>query len=97
MLARVAAIGGATATEGRSIPHRHVAGFALGVARMTWLTSAVAFTLVEDAGQGGRLHIEWIDWYNAVHLHGEIGDTPPAEREADWYRHDRAAPAALTT
>ena len=35
--------------------------------------------------------IEWIDWYNAHRLHGEIGDIPPFQREADWYRH--AAPA----
>ncbi len=41
--------------------------------------------------------IEWIDWYNAVRLHGEIGDVPSAEHEADWYRHNPAAPAALTT
>jgi putative transposase len=41
--------------------------------------------------------IEWIDWYNAVRLHGEIGDIPPTELEADWYRHNPAATAALTT
>ena len=41
--------------------------------------------------------IEWIDWYNAVRLHTEIGDIPPAEHEAHWYHHNPAAPAALTT
>jgi transposase InsO family protein len=41
--------------------------------------------------------IEWIDWYNAVRLHSEIGDIPPAEHEANWYRHNPAATAALTT
>lgn len=41
--------------------------------------------------------IEWIDWYNAVRLHSEIGDIPPAEHEADWYPHNPAAFAALTT
>jgi putative transposase len=41
--------------------------------------------------------IEWIDWYNAVRLHGEIGDIPPAEHEAVWYRHNPAAPAVYTT
>lgn len=56
VVARVAAIGGAAAKEGRSILRRHAAGFALGVAAMTWLTSAVAFTLVEDVGEQGRLH-----------------------------------------
>lgn len=41
--------------------------------------------------------IEWIDWYNAERLHGEIGDIPPAEFEADWYHRNPAAAAALTT
>jgi putative transposase len=35
--------------------------------------------------------IEWIDWYNATRLHGEIGDIPPLEHEADWYRHNTPA------
>jgi putative transposase len=35
--------------------------------------------------------IEWIDWYNATRLHGEIGDRPPFEHEADWYRHNTPA------
>jgi transposase InsO family protein len=30
--------------------------------------------------------IEWISWYNRARLHGEIGDVPPAEYEAAWYR-----------
>jgi putative transposase len=41
--------------------------------------------------------IEWIDWYNAVRLHSEIGDIPPAEFEADWYRQNPAARQAVTT
>ena len=41
--------------------------------------------------------IEWIDWYNAVRLHGEIGDIPPVEHEAGWYRHNPAAREAVTT
>ena len=41
--------------------------------------------------------IEWIDWYNAVRLHGEIGDLPPADHEADWYRHHLVAREAITT
>ena len=56
VLARVFAIGGIAAKEGRSILRRHAASFALGAAGMTWLTSAVAFTLVEDVGENGRLH-----------------------------------------
>lgn len=56
VLARVIAIGGAAAREGRTILRRHAAAFALGTAGLTWLTSAVGFTLVEDVGAGGRLH-----------------------------------------
>ena len=41
--------------------------------------------------------IEWIDWYNAVRLHSEIGDIPPVEHEADWYRQNPAAREAVTT
>jgi hypothetical protein len=33
----------------------HVAGLALGIAGLTWITSAVAFTLAEDVGQDGRI------------------------------------------
>ena len=52
---RVLAIGGAAAREGRQILRRRAAQFALSMATMTWLTSAVAFTLVEDVGEGKRL------------------------------------------
>lgn len=55
-MTRVVAVGGAAAHEGRAILRRHAAAFALGVAGMTWLTSAVGFTLVEDVGVDGRLH-----------------------------------------
>jgi putative transposase len=41
--------------------------------------------------------IEWIDWYNATRLHGEIGDIPPAEHEANWYRHNTAGRQPVTT
>jgi transposase InsO family protein len=30
--------------------------------------------------------IRWVDWYNQTRLHGEIGDVPPSEYEAAWYR-----------
>jgi voltage-gated potassium channel len=54
-VARVVAIGGVAAREGRTILRRHAAGVALGAAGLPWLTSAVAFTLIEDVGEGGRL------------------------------------------
>jgi len=53
---RVSAIGGASAVEGRTILRKHAAGFALGLAGLTWITSAVAFTLAEDVGAHGRIH-----------------------------------------
>jgi transposase InsO family protein len=34
-----------------------------------------------------RAAIDWIDWYNTRRLHREIGDIPPVEHEARWYRH----------
>lgn len=56
VLARAVAVGGAAAVEGRAILRRHAAAFALGVAGLTWLTSAVSFTLAEDVGSSGRLN-----------------------------------------
>lgn len=55
VLGRVVAIGGAAAKEGRQVLRRHAAGFALGLAAMTWITSAVGFTLAEDVGPNGRV------------------------------------------
>ena len=56
VLARVASIGSAAASEGRAILRSHAAAFAFGVAGLTWISSAVGFTLVEDVGTNGRVH-----------------------------------------
>ena len=40
--------------------------------------------------------LEWVDWFNHRRLHREIGDIPPAECEADYYRQ-RAALELLKT
>jgi voltage-gated potassium channel len=53
---RLFSIGGAAAADGRSIIRRDAARFALTLAALTWVTSAAAFTLVEDVGKDGRLH-----------------------------------------
>jgi voltage-gated potassium channel len=56
ILIRAIAIGGAASRDGRRVLREHAAGLALGVAAMTWLTSAAAFTVAEDVGVNGRLH-----------------------------------------
>jgi len=56
ILARVVAIGGAAASEGRSILRRHAAGFALGGAGLTWITAAVALTLAEINAPETKVH-----------------------------------------
>jgi len=52
VLARAIAITGAARRDGRSILRRSAAQFALSIAGLTWLTSASAFVLVEDIGEG---------------------------------------------
>lgn len=54
-IVRLFAVGGAAAQQGRSILRRHAGGFALGLAGLTWVSSAVAFTLAEDVGDGQRV------------------------------------------
>ena len=55
VLLRLLAVGGATARESRTYLRKHAASLALGVAGLSWLTAAAAFTLVEDVGVDGRL------------------------------------------
>jgi voltage-gated potassium channel len=53
---RAAAIGGAAALDGRRLIREHAAALAMGVAGLTWLTSASTFTITEDVGVNGRVH-----------------------------------------
>lgn len=53
---RAAAVGGASRTHGGRIIREHTAALAFGVAGLTWVTSAAAFTLAEDVGVDGRVH-----------------------------------------
>ena len=55
-LARVLGIGAATAqSDGRRLLKEKAAALAFGLAGFTCLTSAVAFTIAEDVGQGRRI------------------------------------------
>jgi voltage-gated potassium channel len=54
IIVRTVAIGGTAAREGRRQLRRRAGSFALGVAGMTWLTAAAAFTIAEDVGENGR-------------------------------------------
>ena len=79
VVARVLAIGGAAAREGRSILRRHAAAFAFGMAGFTWITSAVGFTLAEDVGVDGRIHSfgDAIWWSSATITTVGYGDVAP--------------------
>ena len=37
---------------------------------------------------------EWVNWWNHSRLHSAIGNIPPAEYEALYYRHQQAAEGA---
>jgi voltage-gated potassium channel len=79
VVVRVVTIGGGAAREGRSILRRHAAGFALGMAGFTWITSAVAFTLAEDVGADGRVHsfFDALWWSSATITTVGYGDVAP--------------------
>lgn len=52
---RLLAVGGTASRQGRSVLRRRAASVALSLALLTWLTSAVGFTIAEDVGQDGRI------------------------------------------
>lgn len=55
-LIRIASIGSAQSHELKRMVKRKAASTALSVAGLVWITSAVAFTLVEDVGPGKRIN-----------------------------------------
>lgn len=55
-LSRVIGIGAASREQGRRFFKERAASVAFGVAGFTLITSAVAFTVAEDVGEGRRIH-----------------------------------------
>ena len=79
VVARVLAVGGTVAKSGRDVLRRHAASYALGAAGLTWIRSAVAFTLAEDVGENGRINSfgDAIWWSSATITTVGYGDVFP--------------------
>ena len=85
IIARFFAIGEEMENTGRQVLRRHAARFAFGLAFMTWIMSAAAFTLAEDVGDGRRVH-SFFDalWWSSATIttvgYGDIFPVTPAGR-----------------
>lgn len=82
---RLIAIGGAAAHHARRVVRRRALPFAIGVAVLTWITAAAAFTLAEDVGANGRVQ-SFTDalWWSAATIttvgYGDIAPVTLAGR-----------------
>ena len=67
VIARVIGIGAATKSSGKEFFKKRAASVAFGVAGLTLITSAVAFTIAEDVGDGRRIN-SFFDalWWSAA-------------------------------
>lgn len=76
---RVLAIAGAARQQGREQLRREAGNVALGVAGLTWLSSAVAFTIAEDVGDGRRVEsfFDAMWWSSATITTVGYGDVFP--------------------
>jgi len=78
-IVRMIAIGGKAAREGRRVVRQNAVRFAIGVAMMTWFTSAAAFTVVEDVGVGREIGgFDDALWWSAATITTVAGDISPA-------------------
>ena len=67
IIARVIGIGAATKSSGKEFFKKRAASVAFGIAGLTLITSAVAFTIAEDVGDGRRIN-SFFDalWWSAA-------------------------------
>lgn len=76
---RAIALGGAVASEGRRALRRHAAGFAMAMAGLTWITSAVGFTLAELGSDDTKVHsfFDAVWWSTCTITTVGYGDVAP--------------------